>query len=155
MARLGMGAAVLISVIVGVILLLIMGLSSMFSLLFIGFAATYLTAPSERRYKVGGYAGIILGIIIFIYGFVSPTLPIEPPNISTFTWIGLELSGIFTLILGLILSILVCYLFGSIGGLIAQKLLKKETIRPKTHTRSTHRKSNKKPGRSLNRSYKN
>lgn len=157
MARLGMGAAVLISVILGVILLSVMGISGIFSLIIIGFVATYLTAPSQRSYKAGGFAGIILGFLIFIYGlFISPTLPIDPPSLSFSTMISLELSGIFNLILGFVVSILVCYLFGSIGGLTAQKVLKKETKEYKTHTRqSSSGKQSKKPKRSLNRTYKN
>ncbi|HML06443.1 MAG TPA: hypothetical protein VK426_11760 [Methanobacterium sp.] len=157
MAKLGMGAAVLISVILGVILLSVMGISGIFSLIIIGFVATYLTDPSQRSYKSGGFAGIILGVLIFIYGlFISPTLPVNPPSLSFSTMVSLELSGIFNLILGFVVSILVCYLFGSIGGLIAQKILKKKTKEYKTHTRRDNGgKQGKKPKRSLNRTYKN
>jgi hypothetical protein len=124
MAKMSVGAALFISVLLGIILLSILGISGIFSLIILGFAATYLTAPSQRSYKVGGIAGIILGFLIFIYGlFISPNLPVDPPSISGFTMINLELSGIFTLILGLILSVSICYLFGSLGGLVAQKCL--------------------------------
>ncbi|MGB9937010.1 MAG: hypothetical protein ACPK7O_04770 [Methanobacterium sp.] len=156
MVRLSKEPAMLISVILGVALLLIFGITGIFSLIIIGFIAMYLTTPSERNYKVGGNAGIILGFIIFIYGFVSPTLPTDIPSISTFTWIGLQLSGIFNLILALVVSILICYLFGLIGGIIAQKILKKEIKESKTHVRNRKTpKSSKKSRRSLNRTYKN
>jgi hypothetical protein len=152
MARFSMGAAILTSVLLGVILLSILGISGIFSLIILGFVATYLTAPNQRSYKAGGIAGIILGALIFIYGlFISPTLPIDPPTLSSFTMINLEISGFFTLILGLIISIVICYLFGSIGGLIAHKILKKETKKPKTHVRkkSNERKYKNAPQRSL------
>lgn len=157
MAKLSIEAAILISVILGVILLSILGISGIFSLVIIGFVATYLTSSSQRSYKTGGIAGIILGFLIFIYGlFISPVLPIDPPSISSFTWIGLELIGIFTLILGLIVSILICYLFGSLGGLIAQKILKKKTKESRAHIRRhTGKKPNKTHRRMLNRTYKN
>lgn len=156
MAKLGIGASIFISVILGIIFLSILGISGIFSLIIIGFVATYLTAPSQRSYKAGGIAGIILAFLIFIYGlFISPTLPVSPPSISSFTWISLELSGFLNLILGLIISIAVCFLFGSLGGLIAQKILKKEIIKTESHTRNNSKpKSNKKPRRSLNRTYK-
>jgi hypothetical protein len=157
MDRLDIRATVVISVILGVILLSIIGISGIFSLIILGFVATYLTVPSQRSYKVGGIAGIILGFLIFIYGlFISPTLPIDPPSLSGFVMINLELSGIFTLILGLIISILVCYLFGSLGGLIAQKILKKKINKPNAHIRrSKGSKANKAPRKTLNRTYKN
>jgi uncharacterized membrane-anchored protein len=157
MDRLDIRATILISVILGIILISLLGISGIFSLIILGFVATYLTIPSQRSYKVGGISGIILGVLIFIYGlFISPTLPIDPPSLSEFTMINLELSGIFTLILGLIISILVCYLFGSLGGLIAQKILKKKIKNPKAHTRRTaSKKANKAPKRTLNKTYKN
>ena len=155
MVRLSMGAAILTSVLLGVILLSILGISGIFSLIILGFVATYLTAPGQRSYKAGGIAGIILGFLIFIYGlFISPNLPVNPPSISGFTMINLELSGIFTLILGLILSVLICYLFGSLGGLVAQKMInnevtKKETTKSGYHTRNNHKKSSNRPKRTL------
>lgn len=156
MARLGMGAAILISVLLGIILLSILGISGMLSLLVLGFAATYLTVPDERTYKAGGIAGIILALLIFIYGlFISPQLPLTPPSLPGSIMINLQLSGIFNLIIGLIFSIVICFIFGSLGGLVAQKILKKEPKKPKTHTRSMHKQTDKKPRRSLNRTYKN
>lgn len=157
MNRIDIRATILISVILGVILLSILGISGIFSLIILGFVATYLTVPNQRSYKVGGIAGIILGFLIFIYGlFISPTLPVDPPSLSGVIMINLELSGIFTLILGLIISILVCYLFGSLGGLIAQKILKKKINKPKGHIRrSKGKKTNKAPRKTLNKTYKN
>jgi len=157
MARLSTGAAILISIISGVILLFILRIGGIFTLVITGFVATYLTAPEKRSYKMGGIVGAILGVLIFIQGlFISLTLPIDPPSISSFTWIGLELSGIFTLILGLIVLILICYLFGSIGGLIAQKVFKNETKQFKAHIRrrNSERTYKKAPRRSLKRNYR-
>lgn len=143
MNKLGIGAAILISVILGIILLSILGISGMFSLIILGFAATYLTDPSERNYKAGGFAGIILSFLIFIYGlFVSPQLPLTPPSLSGVIMISLQIYGIFDLILGLIVSILIFYIFGCIGGLIAQKLLEKKKVKQKTHKRVSKGKEN-------------
>lgn len=156
MAKLSIGAAILISIILGVILLSILGIGGIFTLVITGFVATYLTAPEKRSYKAGGIAGAILGVLIFIHGlFISPTLPIDPPSISSFTWISLELSGIFTLILGFIVLILICYLFGSIGGLIAQKVFKNEAKQARAHIRRRGEKTYKKTHRrSLKRNYR-
>lgn len=155
MAKLGIEAATAISVILGVILLSILGISGIFTLLILGFVATYLTKPNERTYKSGGIAGIILALLIFIYGlFISPILPITPPSLSLDIMINLQLSGLFNLVLGLIFSVLICYLFGSLGGLTAQKILKKKIKKPEDyHKRSFNKKPKKK--KLLNKSFKN
>jgi hypothetical protein len=156
MARLAIEASISISIVLGVILFSILGISGILSLIIIGFVATYLTVSSQRSYKTAGTAGIIFGILIFIYSlFIYPTLPVDPPSLSTSILIGLELNGIFTLILGLIVSLLICFLLGAAGGLIAQKILKEKIEKPRAHTRKSTGKVSNKPRKSLNRTYKN
>lgn len=158
MAKMSMGAAILISVILGTVLISIFGISIIFSLIILGFIATYLTIPNQRSYKVGGIAGGILGIMIFIFGFfASPQLP-DLPDLNGFQMIGLALGGLFTLILGFILSVLICALFGSIGGAIAQKILKKPTKKSRRYNQRDrgqrsfkNKKPSKNPKRTLNR----
>lgn len=157
MARLGMGTAILVSVVLGIILLYLLGISGMFSLIILGFAATYLTNPDERTYKIGGFAGIVLAILIFVYGlFIWPILPITLPRIPGSIMFGLQISGFFSLISGLILTLIICFFFGAIGGLIAQKLLKKRVKKPRAYTRrNINKKSSRKPRKTLNRTFKN
>lgn len=153
MAGFSREAAIIISIIMGIIILPILGISGIFSIIIIGFVANYLTVRNQRSYKVGGIAGGILGLMIFIYGFVSPQIP-DLPNISGFEMIGLTLGGLFTLLLGFILLIGVSVAFGSLGGLIAEKILKKRSKiseRDKRKTRSPKRFSSEKSRRSLNR----
>ena len=154
MAGFRRGAAILISIILGVVILPILGINGIFSLVIIGFIANYLTVRNQRSYKVGGIAGGILGVLIFIYGFfVSPQMP-NLPGISGFDMISLALSDLFTLILGFILLILVSIAFGSIGGIIAQKILKKRREISKNDKRKPKNQkkfSNDKPRRSLSR----
>ncbi len=130
----------------------------MFSLVIMGFIATYLTVENQRSYKVGGIAGGVLGIILFVFSFFTPPeLPYNLPNVLDFG-ISLAVGGLFTLILGFIVSIIVCYALGSLGGYIAMKMLKNET-KPKKYDTYNNRPINKpkrpkKPRRSLNGPYK-
>ena len=153
MAGFGRGAAILISVILGAVILPILGISGIFSLIIIGFIANYLTVRNQRSYKIGGVAGAILGFLIFIYGFfVSPQLP-DLPSISGFEMISLTLGGLFTLLLGFIILIGISTIFGCIGGLIADKLLKKRPKIPAKHVKRNEKpkKVNNRPRRSLNK----
>ncbi len=153
MAGFGRGAAILISIILGTLILPILGISGIFSLIIIGFIANYLTISNQRTYKVGGIAGGILGFLIFIYGFfVSPQLP-DLPSLSGFQMISLELGGLFTLFLGFIILIAVSAGFGCIGGWIADKVLKKRSKMPEKHVKKNknHKKANNKPKRTLNK----
>lgn len=153
MAGFGRGAAILISVILGAVILPILGIGGIFALIIIGFVANYLTVHNQRSYKVGGIAGAILGFLIFIYGFfVSPQLP-DLPSTSGFQMISLELGGLFTLLLGFIILIAVSAAFGCIGGAIAEKILKKRPKMPAKHEKKnkSHKRVNDKPRRSLNR----
>ena len=127
------GAAVLISILIGLIILPFLGIKGLFAMVVIGFIANYITIDSQRSYKIGAAAGFIIGIIVFIYGFfVSPVLP-DIPDISGFKMLQLKLNGLLTLLLGFIVLIAVCTGFGAIGGAIVQKLFKKkpENRKPK------------------------
>lgn len=158
MAKYDINGAILLSVILGSILLVLFGISGVFSLIIMGFIATYLTVESQRSYKVGGIAGGILGLLLFVFSFFTPPqLPYELPNALDFG-ISLAIGGIFTLFLGFIVSIIVCYALGSLGGYIAMKLLKKETKEKRyknpPNERFKPRKRPKKARRNLNGSHK-
>jgi hypothetical protein len=157
MVKLGMGASIIISVILGIILLYLFGISAFLSVILLGFIATFLTTPNERNYLAGGLAGIVLAILIFIFGlFIWPVLPVDLPSLPASTMVTLQLSGLFNLILGLIFTIIICFIFGSLGGLIAQKMLDNKKDKPRAHTRNNINKNSKrKPQRTLNKNFKN
>ncbi len=154
MAKYTIGESIIISVIIGTILLYLLGMSGIFSLIVMGFVATYLTVESQRSYKVGGIAGGFLGIILFVFSFLTPPdLPYELGFNASFA-----IGGILTLALGLIVSLSICYIFGSLGGLIAMKILKKrvKTTKYKKPFKQRRFKNNKpkKVRNSLQRTYK-
>lgn len=151
MAKYNIETAVLISVILGLMLLFLFGISGIFSIIIMGFTATYLTVSTQRSFKVGGIAGVILCILIFIFGFfASPQIP-DLPDLSGSKMISLELGGLFNLILGFILLIIIGVLFGSIGGSIAQKLLKKKSKPSGKYNRKNRNQSFKNNRKTLNR----
>ncbi|MBI5680793.1 MAG: hypothetical protein HZC47_07875 [Methanobacterium sp.] len=160
MDRFSANSAIIINVILGYILLYILGISGAYSVIIVGFLATYLTVSTERSYKVGGVAGGILGFMVFIFGFFMPSLPYTLNSLSSSQTISLQLNGIFNLMLAFILFMIICVLFGLIGGKIAQKILKKEpkkSNKTKYHTRNrmnSKNSKNKRPSRTLKRNYK-
>lgn len=123
MVRYGAGAAILIGMFLGVILLSILNISDIIALIVTGFVATYLTAPEEKSYKVGGVAAGMLGVLIFLEGFFTPpAVPYSLPSLLDIDMIMLILGGIVTLVFGFIISGVVSVIMGSIGGLIAEKV---------------------------------
>lgn len=149
-----MGESIIISVVIGSILLYLLGISGIFSLIIMGFIATYLTNESQRSYNVGGIAGAFLGVVLFAFSFLTP--PDLPYNLD-FS-INFLIGGFFTLGLGFVVLLLACFIFGSLGGLIAVKILKKR-VKPKNYERNNNRRKlkNHKPRKarnSLQRTYK-
>jgi hypothetical protein len=143
MANFSIESAIVISFIIGLVLPHV-GLGGIFSLVAMGFVATYLTKPEKTSAKVGAIATGVFCVFFFFFGFLTPpTLPYVLPNPLT---LGLlvPISGIFNLILGLIVSLIIYCGFGFLGGYLAVKLFmeKRET---KTEIRSN------KPQRSLKR----
>ena len=133
--------AILISVMVGIIILPFIGIKGLFSIIVIGFIANYLTVDKQRNYIIGAAAGCIIGIIVFLFGFLAtPTLP-DIPSISTSKLISLELQGLFTLVLGFFALVISCTSFGAVGGAIVQKLFKKESSTEKYNKQ--YKKTNK------------
>jgi hypothetical protein len=109
-----------------------------------GFVATYLTKPEQTSARVGAIATGVFCVFFFFFGFLTqPTLPYVLPNPLT---LGLlvPISGIFNLILGLIVSLIIYGGFGLLGGYFAVKFFmeKKETkteIKPSRPQRSLKR----------------
>lgn len=156
MAKMGMGTAVTISVILGIILIYLFGINGMFVLVILGFAASYLSESDQRSYKIGGIAGIVLAGLIFVYElFVWPSLPINPPDVPDAVLNGLRLNGVIDLIFGLVFSVVIFFLLGALGGLVAQRLFKKKKEKSRSHVRRNLARPPKKPRRTLNRTFKN
>lgn len=149
MAGFGRGAAVLISIMVGLIILPFIGIKGLFSIILIGFLANYLTVDNQRSYMVGAVAGGVIGLIVFIYGFiVSPVLP-DLPSLSSSKMFKLEMGGLFTLLMGFLVLVITCTGFGAIGGAIVQKLFKKKNKTEK-YTKTERYKKRDKPQKSFN-----
>jgi hypothetical protein len=104
----------------------LVGLGGVFSLFVMGFVATFLTKEEITSAKVGAIATGIFCIIFFFYGFLTPpTLPYVLPNPLTLG-IFVALSGLFNLILSLIVSLIIYCAFGLLGGYIAMKFFIQE-----------------------------
>jgi Na+-transporting methylmalonyl-CoA/oxaloacetate decarboxylase gamma subunit len=117
--------AVLISIILGLILAFL-NIGGIFALILVGFVATYLTKPEIADYKVGALAAALLSFLYFIFNFFSPPqLPYQLPS-PLVLGLGYAIEGIFTLIVGLFLSLLIYGVMGAIGGYIAEKFFKPE-----------------------------
>ena len=143
MANFSIESAIVISFIIGLIIPHV-GIGGIVSLVVMGFVATYLTKPEQTSARVGAIATGVFCVFFFFFGFLTqPTLPYVLPNPLT---LGLlvPLSGIFNLILGLIVSLIIYGGFGFLGGYLAVKFFmeKKETkteIRPSKPQRSLKR----------------
>lgn len=137
MANFSIESAIVISFIIGLILPQV-GIGGIVSLIVMGFVATYLTKPEKTSAKIGAIATGVFCVFFFFFGFLTPpTLPYVLPNPLT---LGLlvPISGIFNLILGLIVSLIIYGGFGLLGGYLAVKFFmeKKETKTEIKHNRS-------------------
>ncbi len=120
MADLGIETAIGISFILGLILPLV-GLGGVISLVIMGFTATYLTKPEQTSARVGGIATGVFCVFFFFYTFLTgPTVPYVLPNPLTLG-VLVAFSGIFNLVLSLIISLIIYGGFGLLGGYLAVK----------------------------------
>jgi hypothetical protein len=125
MERVNIEIAIGISFILGLILPLI-GLGGVFSIVVMGFVATFLTNEEITSAKVGAIAAGIFGAFFFFYAFLTgPTLPYVLPNPLTLG-IFVALGGVFNLILSLIVILIIYGAFGLLGGYIAIKFFVQE-----------------------------
>ncbi len=134
MAKFSIEVAIAISFVVGLILPYL-GLG-IFSIIIMGFLATYLTDPQKSSYMVGGLATGLFGFVFFIYSFFTgPTLPYVLPSALN---LGLmvALGGYFNLLLTLLVTLLIYGVFGLLGGYIAAEFFlgKKEKVKEIKHT---------------------
>ncbi|GAB4306392.1 MAG: hypothetical protein Kow0019_01190 [Methanobacteriaceae archaeon] len=113
MGKYEIGSAVTISILLGIIFLILF--DGILALIIIGFVATYLTVPEKRNYKVGIFASCVMGLLIFIYGFIF--VPQLPNQLSVSL-----IPDVFTLLLGLIIFGLICIVMGALGGYLAQRV---------------------------------
>jgi Family of unknown function (DUF5518) len=117
--------AILIGIILGLILAFL-NIGGIFALILVGFVATYLTKPEIADYKVGALTAALLSFIYFVFNFlVPPQLPYQLPS-PLVLGLSYAIEGIFNLLLGLILSLLIYGFMGAIGGYIAEKFFKPE-----------------------------
>lgn len=124
-----METAVIISVFLALVLLFVdflilpsVAVSVLFIVLFTGFIASAMAGSERNSYKVGGFAGAVLAVMLFLVSFFTgPTLSF---NIYS---LGLDLSlisqGFIYLILSFVLSLAIYMFLGAFGGIIAQELL--------------------------------
>jgi hypothetical protein len=120
MANFSIEISIVISFILGLILPLV-GLGGVISIFIMGFVATYLTKTEQPSAKVGAIATSVFGVFFFFYGFLTaPTLPYVLPSPLTLG-ILVPLSGLFNLVFGLIVSLVIYGGIGLLGGYIAVK----------------------------------
>lgn len=120
-----MEMAILTSIILGLILAFF-NIGGIFALVLVGFVAVYLTPDEEANYKVGALATALLCLLYFVVClFTPPVLPYQLPN-AVVIGVGYAFDGIFTLIMGLIVSLIIYSLMGAIGGYFADKLFKSQ-----------------------------
>ena len=125
MPKISMEMAILTSMILGLILAFFK-IGSIYALVLVGFVAVYLTPDEEATYKVGALAAALLGLLYFITSFfTSPDLPYQLPN-AVVIGVGYTFDGLFTLFLGLVVSLVIYGLMGAIGGYFADKLFKSQ-----------------------------
>ena len=125
MPKISMEMAILTSIILGLILAFF-NIGGIFALVLVGFVAVYLTPDEEASYKVGALAAALLCLLYFVVClFTPPVLPYQLPN-AVVIGVGYAFDGIFTLILGLVVSLIIYSLMGAIGGYFADKLFKSQ-----------------------------
>lgn len=125
MPKITMEMAILTSITLGLILAFF-NIGGIFALVLVGFVAVYLTPDEEASYKVGALAAALLCLLYFVVClFTPPVLPYQLPN-AVVIGVGYAIDGIFTLILGLIISLIIYSLMGAIGGYFADKLFKSQ-----------------------------
>ncbi|MDI9435718.1 MAG: hypothetical protein QM396_06900 [Euryarchaeota archaeon] len=128
--------AVFCSIILGLILAFL-NFGGIFALVLVGFVATYLTNDEDANYKVGTMAAAALYLIYFVISiFTTPNIPYQLPS-PLVIGLGYAIEGLFTLILGFFLGLMIYGLMGAIGGYLADKFFKLQDKpkRPKSRKR--------------------
>lgn len=125
MAKFSMEMAILTSMILGLIMAFF-NFGGIYALVIVGFVAVFLTPDEEASYKIGALAAGLLGFLYFVVSFfTSPDLPYQLPN-AVVIGVGYTFDGIFTLFLGMVVTLLIYGLMGAIGGYFADKLFKSQ-----------------------------
>ncbi|KAF5079746.1 DUF5518 domain-containing protein [Methanobacterium aggregans] len=141
MTKYSIEVAVIISIIVYLILPFI-GIKGIAQIIIMGFVATYITVTEKTSYKIGAIAAGAIGTLFAFYSFFTgPDLPYQLPN-PLQLGLGVAVDSFFTIIMGLIISILIYVALGAIGGYIAELFLsdkKPKKQAPKKHRRDLNR----------------
>jgi hypothetical protein len=125
MVNFSVETAIIVSFILGLALPVI-NLGGVISIFIMGFAATYLTKTEDTSAIVGGIAAIVFGVVFFFVGFLTgPTLPYTLPS-PLALGVLVPLTGLFYLLLGLIVTIVIYGAIGLLGGYIAFKFFKEK-----------------------------
>ena len=145
MEKINIEIAIIVSLILGLVLPLI-GLGGVFSIVVMGFVATFLTKEEITSAKIGALAAGIFGTFFFFFAFITtPTLPYILPNPLSLG-ILVAFSGILNLILSLVVTLIIYGGFGFLGGYIAMRFFIQEQEKEKKSKIPTNR-----PRRTLKR----
>lgn len=115
--------AVFSSIILGLILAFL-NIGGILAMVLVGFVAVFLTKDEEANYKIGAMAAAALYLIYFVIStFTSPNIPYQLPS-PLVIGLGYAFEGLFTIILGFFVGLLIYGLMGAIGGYFTDKLFK-------------------------------
>lgn len=154
MAKYSVETSIIISLVVGLIIsnIPILGIRGMFSVIIVGFVASYYTTPEKTSYKVGAMAGVTLAVVLLVISFLTP--PDLPYTLPSATSLGVVVMAneFSILILGIISSLLIYWFLGARGGYLATQFFNPPEAVDKTRYREPVRGvSKKRPRRTLER----
>lgn len=154
MAKYSVETSIIISIVVGLIIsnIPIVGIRGMFSVIIVGFLASYLTVPEKTSYKVGATAGVIMAVILLVISFIfPPDLPYTLPS-ATSLGVAVMADEFFVLILGVIMSVLIYGFLGALGGYLATQFFNPpEVVEEPRYIEKSKVVSKKRPRRTLER----
>ncbi|MEN6328831.1 MAG: DUF5518 domain-containing protein [Methanobacteriaceae archaeon] len=154
MAKYSMETSIIISIVAGLIIsnIPIVGIRGLFSIIIVGFVASYLTVPEKTSYKVGALAGLVMAVISLAISFLSPPdLPYTLPS-ATSLGVAAMANEFFVLILGIIMSFLIYGFLGALGGYLATQFFNPpEVVEKPRHIEKPKVVSKKRSRRTLER----
>jgi hypothetical protein len=154
MAKYSVESSIIISIVVGLIIsnIPIVGIRGMFSVIIVGFIASYFTEPEKTSYKVGATAGVVMACILLVISFLSPPdLPYTLPS-ATSLGVAAMANEFFVLILGIIMSVLIYGFLGALGGYLATSFFNPpEVVEEPRYIEKPKLVSKKRPRRTLDR----
>jgi uncharacterized sodium:solute symporter family permease YidK len=154
MAKYSLETSIIISIVAGLIIsnIPIVGIRGMFSIIIVGFIASYFTVPEKTSYKVGAVAGVIMAVILLVISFLNPPdLPYTLPS-ATSLGVAAMANEFFVLILGIIMSLVIYGFLGALGGYLATEFFNPpEVVEKPRYIEKPRIVSKKRPRRTLDR----